>query len=807
MESIQIGSGTLSKRFVNNPKVCPKALKASATRSMGRTPTKRPRSRLCRRFTLASTYATAQNFEHKVQPESPNGSQVQADRRRPVIPDYELLRLIGQGSYGDVWLARGVTGVLRAVKIVWRDRFEEPEPFEREFSGLKAFVAISLNEAYQLAVVHVGQQPEAGLFYYVMELADDSVLGRDIQIEHYDPYTLRKLLAKRGRLPPVECVKLGIELTRALAVLHSRGLIHRDIKPSNIVLVGGVPKLADVGLVASSTEAKSFVGTEGFIPPEGPGTPESDVYSLGKVLYEMATGLNRSQYPRLPVDFSAMAERGAILELNEIILRACDPSPARRYSTAAELLADLTVLQSGKSVRSLHARRRWLQLAGMAAAVMVALAAAGAAFQHFRNGQRTSQTAPDLDASVEPLLRQIETLSSGIFNRNGISAALELARKATELAPASARAWAARAHCEACELQRGWDLSEARKQAVQNNALRALAINHDEPEALLAMALLLSAQGAYSQSETAARHGLAAAPNDPRLWRTLSHAIFKQGRKEEGLSLGQANTRRFPQDPLVHYQLALLYGEANDFGRLEAGLDATLALSPFQDALINKASIAIERHGDLATARSTLDRVAVEDRTEDRVVSLSIALALLERRPERVRDAAALTADTYIHDYVTLSGPKAYWLALAFAEEGKKSSEMEQWHEAERALRSRLGSRAPDGDDRARLAASLARMGRLAEAQSEIAPYEAAAREQPSMQRAALLAVYYASVGDSRHALPYISSALNQWGGLSYPLLRLHPFWDPLRGQPDFDRFLAAGERASLATSAHSSSL
>jgi len=727
-----------------------------------------------------------------VQPESHDGSQVQAGRRRPVIPDYELLRLIGQGSYGDVWLARGVTGVLRAVKIVWRDRFEEPEPFEREFNGLKAFVAISLDEDHQLAVVHVGQQPEAGLFYYVMELADDSALGRDIQIERYDPYTLRKLLAKQGRLPAAECVKLATELTRALAALHSRGLVHRDIKPSNIILVGGVPKLADVGLVASSSEARSFVGTEGFIPPEGPGTPESDVYSLGKVLYEMATGLNRNLYPRLPAEISAMAERIAILELNEIILRACDPSPARRYSTAVDLLADLTVLQSGKSVRSLHARRRWLQLAGTAAAVLVALVAAGAAFEHYQGTRLTVQAAADPNAVVEPLLRQIAALSGGIFNRNGISAALELARKATELAPGSARAWAARAHCEACELQRGWDLSEARKQAVQNNALRALAINHDEPEALLAMALLLSAQGAYNQSETAARHGLAAAPNDPRLWRTLSHAIFKQGRKEEGLALGQANTRRFPKDPLVHYQLALLYGENNDFEHLEAGLDATLALNPFQDALINKANVAIERHGDLAVARSTLDRVAVEDRTEDRVVSLSIALALLERRPDRVRDAAALTADTYIHDFVTLAGPKAYWLALALAEEGKKSSEMEQWREAERALRSRLAGRAPDEDDRARLAAALGRMGRLAEARSEIAPYEAAAREQPSMQRAALLAIYYAAVRDSRHALPYISAALNQWGGLSYPLLRLHPFWDPLRGQPEFDRFLSA---------------
>ena len=55
---------------------------------------------------------------------------------------------------------------------------------------------------------------------------------------------------------------------------------------SNIIFVSGQPKLADIGLVTGIDEAKSFVGTAGYIPPEGPGRPEADIYSLGKVLYE-----------------------------------------------------------------------------------------------------------------------------------------------------------------------------------------------------------------------------------------------------------------------------------------------------------------------------------------------------------------------------------------------------------------------------------------------------------------------------------------------------------------------------------------
>src|SRR5262245_58675922 len=96
-----------------------------------------------------------------------------AERFPPPIPEYQLLRLIGRGSYGDVWLARGVTGIFRAIKIVREDRFSNEKPFLREFEGIRRFSEISLNEPHQLAVLHVGLNEPAGFFYYVMEVADD----------------------------------------------------------------------------------------------------------------------------------------------------------------------------------------------------------------------------------------------------------------------------------------------------------------------------------------------------------------------------------------------------------------------------------------------------------------------------------------------------------------------------------------------------------------------------------------------------------------------------------------------------------
>jgi TolB-like protein/Tfp pilus assembly protein PilF len=318
---------------------------------------------------------------------------------KPVIPDFNLLRRIGQGAYGDVWLARGLTGVYRAIKVVWRDRFPDAGPFEREFRGLQKFTSMSLPESGQLALLHVGQNETAGFFFYVMELADDVETGREVNPGKYAPLTLREVRTRRGRLPAKECVAIGVELARALAGLHSRGLVHRDIKPSNIILVGGVPKLADIGLVAEMSEALTYVGTQGFMPPEGPGKPAADVYALGHVLYELATGLDRDEYPRLPAELGKLADRKELLAFNEIILRACEPDPARRYPDAQALLADLLVLQGGSSVR----RQRtgiWSRRAGLALAVALVLAAGASLWRTTRPASAVDVAPPSLPATA-----------------------------------------------------------------------------------------------------------------------------------------------------------------------------------------------------------------------------------------------------------------------------------------------------------------------------------------------------------------------------------------------------------------------
>ena len=292
----------------------------------------------------------------------------------PQIPDHELLRLIGRGAYGEVWMARNAIGTLRAVKIVHRQSFLKAEHFEREFKGLLKFEPISRSHDGLVDILQIGRRDDAGYFYYVMELADDAQPAQSSG--DYVPRTLRSELQAKGELPPAECVSLGLKLASALEHLHKNGLVHRDIKPSNIIFVKGEPKLADIGLVTAIDDAHSLVGTAGYIPPEGPGKPQADLFSLGKVLYEIAFGKERHEFPQLPPDLSSSPDYSALLELNEVVLKACETDPQQRYADAPSLARDLALLQQGRSVKEARSQaQRWkaLKRFGLAVAAITLL--------------------------------------------------------------------------------------------------------------------------------------------------------------------------------------------------------------------------------------------------------------------------------------------------------------------------------------------------------------------------------------------------------------------------------------------------
>lgn len=290
----------------------------------------------------------------------------------PVVSEHKLIRVIGQGGGGQVWLATNILGTYRAVKIV-RTFGGNRRPLEREFSGILKYEPVSRLHDGLVDILQVGYNEEGGYFYYVMELADDASNSQTFDPQQYLPRTLSQDMTRRKRLPIGECVRLGAAIASALGFLHRHGLIHRDIKPSNIMFVNGFPKLADIGLMAGMAEERAYVGTEGFIPYEGAGTVHADIYSFGKVLYEISTGLDRIKFPELPADLDTSSEDRDLVQFNKIVLKACRKVPFKRFKSAEQMMQAILSFQfSVSEAREKEKRRFRASLVGIFGIVVAA---------------------------------------------------------------------------------------------------------------------------------------------------------------------------------------------------------------------------------------------------------------------------------------------------------------------------------------------------------------------------------------------------------------------------------------------------
>ncbi len=288
----------------------------------------------------------------------------------PDVPDFEMIRPIGEGGFGQVWLARNLaTGHLRAIKVIaWRDR-DTTDPAGREIASITRLEAnVDAQHPGLLTIHHVAKT--ARHLFYVMDPADD-VSGRPASAAaDYRPATLRSRL-ERGPLAPDQCLRYARRLLEGLAALHEAGMVHRDVKPANCLFVGGDLKLADFGLVTEADPQTSRVGTEGYMPPDGRMDARADVYAAGLVIYEMLTGFSANSFPHLGQRAEEVLDTPVLGMLNRIALRACEQQPERRFQDGREMLAELLAKESTTTRPRWPPRRQLLAACGAAFIVLV----------------------------------------------------------------------------------------------------------------------------------------------------------------------------------------------------------------------------------------------------------------------------------------------------------------------------------------------------------------------------------------------------------------------------------------------------
>lgn len=257
---------------------------------------------------------------------------------------YQIIKSIGEGGMANVYLAYDTILERNVAVKVLRGDLANDEKFVRRFQR-EALQASSLSHPNIVEVYDVGEDNSE--YYIVMEYVEG---------KH-----LKGLLKKRGKLTIPEVVDIMIQVTSGLTVAHDSYIIHRDIKPQNIMILdNGLVKLTDFGIALAMnstqlTQTNSVMGSVHYLPPEGASgkgaTLQSDIYSLGILMYELLTG-------KLPFRGETAVEI-ALKQLKEpmpsirkeipdipqsienIILRATAKNPKNRYADAREMHDDL----------------------------------------------------------------------------------------------------------------------------------------------------------------------------------------------------------------------------------------------------------------------------------------------------------------------------------------------------------------------------------------------------------------------------------------------------------------------------------
>ncbi len=257
---------------------------------------------------------------------------------------YRIIDTLGEGGMANVYLAEDIILQRKvAVKILRLDLQNEPQTqarFQRE-----ALATSELSHPNIVSVLDVGT--DHGLPYMVMEYVDGP--------------NLKEYIQKNSPLDLNEIIRIMDQILSAVALAHKHNVIHRDLKPQNILMdKRGNIKIADFGIAvalnqSSITQTNSVMGSVHYMSPEqtrgGMVTKQSDIYSLGIILYELITGtvpFNGDtpvaialKHAQEPIPSIRKKDSSVPQALENVVLKATAKDPRDRYATAQEMKADL----------------------------------------------------------------------------------------------------------------------------------------------------------------------------------------------------------------------------------------------------------------------------------------------------------------------------------------------------------------------------------------------------------------------------------------------------------------------------------
>jgi eukaryotic-like serine/threonine-protein kinase len=256
-------------------------------------------------------------------------------RSGQIIGQYILIKQLGQGAFGDVWLAEKQTSPSIQVAI----KLPRGEQIDWK----------SITQEIGLWII-CGQHPN------VLPFIEAKIFEGQIAIfsEYATGGSLEDLIKESGSLSIDEAIEITIGILNGLAHLHSNGIIHRDLKPANILLQNKTPRLADFGIsrvMSTNHSSQTVSGTPYYMAPEafdGKRNALTDIWAVGVILYQLLTG-------NLPYPYHEYTRLiGAIVlrqpdplptsipqKLNEIVLKSLAKAPEERFQTAQDMRLQL----------------------------------------------------------------------------------------------------------------------------------------------------------------------------------------------------------------------------------------------------------------------------------------------------------------------------------------------------------------------------------------------------------------------------------------------------------------------------------